>query len=117
MTENEKEFKGGPYSRVLTEDFFKFLDKNSVTTNCVMCGNGVSIVSETSKANLANPYQTITYVTLFKHVPVIPTEHVLNYYYMLHCEKCGFNTTFSAHRVHSWLTAQQVKESTEGKDE
>ncbi len=33
------------FNEVTTEDFFKFLDKNSVTTNCPMCGNGTFIVS------------------------------------------------------------------------
>ncbi|HIE3617350.1 TPA: hypothetical protein ACXLW9_000338 [Yersinia enterocolitica] len=108
---------GGVYSRILTDDFLNFLDKNSVTTNCVMCGNGVAIVSETVKSSAASPYHTTDYVTLFKHEPVIPTEHDLNYYFMLHCERCGFNTTFSARKVHNWLTIQQLKESTEGKNE
>lgn len=104
------------FNTVTTEDFFRFLDKNSVTTNCPMCGNGVSIVSETIKQDLLNPHNKVAYVTLFKHEPVIPTEHNLNYYYLLHCEKCGFNTTFSANIVYKWLSDLSSQESKEGKN-
>lgn len=101
------------FNSVTTEDFFKFLDKNAVTTNCPMCGNGTFIVAETIKQNLINPYARVAYATLFKHDTVIPTDHKLNYYYLLHCEKCGFNTTFSANIVYKWLSEQHTKEGKE----
>lgn len=116
MTINNDEV-GGPFSKVLTEDFMRFLDKNSVTTTCVMCGNGTAIVSETIKANVLTPHIQTNYATLFRHEPVIQTQHNLNYYYMLHCEKCGFNTTFAASRVYNWLTIEQLKASTEDNNE
>lgn len=101
------------FNEVTTEDFFKFLDKNSVTTNCPMCGNGTFIVSETIKQNLLTPYNKVAYATLFRHDTVMPTEHKLNYYYLLHCEKCGFNITFSANTVYKWLSDQHIKEGKE----
>lgn len=101
------------FLKVTTDDFFKFLDKNSVTTNCPMCGNGTFVVSETIKQDLVSPHNKVAYATLFKHDTVIPTEHKLNYYYLLHCEKCGFNTTFSANVVYKWLSEQHTKEGKE----
>ncbi|EKJ8220717.1 hypothetical protein [Citrobacter sedlakii] len=101
------------FKTVTTDDFFKFLDKNSVTTNCPMCGNGTFIVSETIKQDLLTPHNKVAYTTLFRHDTVIPTEHKLNYYYLLHCEKCGFNITFSANTVYKWLSEQQTKEGKE----
>lgn len=98
------------YNNVTTDDFFLFLDKNSVTANCPMCGNGTAVVSETIKQSIKPPYERVAYVTLFKHVPVIPTEHELNYYYFLRCDKCGFNTTFSAKNVYDWLSEHKNNE-------
>ena len=96
------------FNEVTTEDFFKFLDKN-----CPRCGNGTFIVSETIKQNLLTPYNKVAYATLFRHDTVMPTEHKLNYYYLLHCEKCGFNITFSANTVYKWLSDQHIKEGKE----
>ncbi len=101
------------FNNVTTDDFFLFLDKNSVTNNCPMCGNGAAVVSETIRQDVLSPYQRVAYVTLFKHVPVIPTEHELNYYYFLRCDKCGFNTTFSAKNVYDWLLKHKKSESKE----
>ncbi|EIF5325949.1 hypothetical protein [Citrobacter amalonaticus] len=98
-------------NKITTEEFFRFLDKNSVTTDCPMCKHNTFLVSETVKHDLEAPQQQTAYVTLFKHDPIIPTEHDLNYYYLLHCEKCGFTTTFSAQTVYKWLTEHSVKEN------
>lgn len=114
---NNNDGLNGAFTNILTEDFMRFLDSNSVTTNCVMCGNGISIVSETIKTNALHPQKRINYATLFKHEPVIPTQHSLNYYFMLHCEKCGFNTTFAASTVYNWLATEQLKQGKEGENE
>lgn len=99
------------FNQVKTEDLFTFLDQNSVTTECPMCKHNTFLVSETVKQGVNQPQTQTAYVTLFRHEPVIPTEHNLNYYYLLHCERCGFTTTFSAQTVYNWLTKHSAKES------
>ncbi|QQU56451.1 hypothetical protein [Serratia liquefaciens] len=104
------------YIALRTNDFLRFLDKNGVTNNCVMCGNPVSVVSETMKHTLSNP-APIEYATLFRHSTVIDTDHPQNYYYQIYCEKCGFNSTFNALVVFKWLEADQSKEGEDDPNE
>lgn len=101
------------FKQLKTEDFLKFLDGVGVTTNCVMCGHEVTIVSETSKSSLASPDSTTEYATLFRHNTVINTDHPQNYYYRIHCELCGFDSTFAAVSVFNWLQVQHLKEQAE----
>ena len=104
-------------NNVVADDFFCFLDQHDVTTACPMCGNDCFVVSETKRQEITLPHNNVKYATLFKHDTATPTERNSNYYYMLHCEKCGFNITFSAIRVYKWVSEQSIQQNKREKND
>ncbi|MBK0002202.1 hypothetical protein [Erwinia sp. S38] len=103
------------FNSLKTDDFIRFLDRNNVTTTCAVCTHEVAIVAETMKIAASDNSVETAFATLYKHETAINTIHPQNFYYKLHCEKCGFITTFTAPVIFNWLQLEQLKE--ESKDD